>query len=87
MRTAYEATKEDPHLLLVILPRQAGGIRRKVKYWGDITRGQTPHFSYMMFTSWTAGVLTQCVRVDKFLDKRNNDQYWNNVALKFVIPM
>lgn len=41
----------------------------------------------MMLTSWTVGVLTQCVQVDKFYNKRNNDQYWNNVALKFVISM
>jgi eukaryotic translation initiation factor 2C len=63
------ANKVHLDLVLVILPRSAGGIRAKVKQWGDVHHG----------------IMTQCVREDKLWDRgqyKANDQYCNNVAIK-----
>jgi len=56
--------KPEQFILVVILPNSAGAIRTTVKHWGDVRNG----------------VMTQCLRLDKFLSA--NNQYWNNVALK-----
>ncbi|PPQ82396.1 hypothetical protein CVT25_008357 [Psilocybe cyanescens] len=70
MRSAIQASgnSKPPRILIVILPKLAPAIRNAVKHWGDITHG----------------VLTQCICLENFhsATKRNNIQYWSNVALK-----
>jgi eukaryotic translation initiation factor 2C len=70
--------------VIVILPNSAGPIRTAVKHWGDIRYGTSSvsfNLLYLKFPVFS-GVTTQCLRLEKFLAA--NNQYWNNVALKYV---
>jgi eukaryotic translation initiation factor 2C len=64
IKSVKDRAKPEAFILIVILPNSAGPIRNAVKHWGDVTYG----------------VMTQCLRLEKFLAA--NNQYWNNVALK-----
>ncbi|RXW23944.1 hypothetical protein EST38_g1905 [Candolleomyces aberdarensis] len=62
------ALKQNEFFVFVVLPKDAAGPRATVKFWGDMVHG----------------IVTQCVRVDKFKNLRpgQSSQYWNNVLLK-----
>lgn len=80
------AKPEDTFILIVILANSAGPIRKAVKHQRDVkleygTSSVSVNLQLLdLKFSGLSGVVTQCLRLEKFLAA--NNQYWNNVAQK-----